>query len=93
MGDRKFKVARWVNPPFVLLRWPKERPGLNFGIIKFDHAMKNKIYHYKEGSQYWSCHLIEKGSYLSCLKAFDRCANFDRIVSENGLGYLNKPLV
>ena len=42
MGDRKFKVARWVNPPFVLLRWPKERPGLNFGIIKFDHAMKNK---------------------------------------------------
>ena len=73
MGDRKFKAAVWVNPSFVLLRWPKERLGLNFGIIKFQRSMKNKIYRYKEGQNYRTCHLIEKGSYMACLKAFDRC--------------------
>ena len=93
MSERKFKCARWLNSPFVLVRWDKERPGLNFGIIKFKPDMKNKIYRYKEGPMYWNCHLIEKRSYLSCLKGFERCANFDRIVRENGLEALNKKLV
>ena len=53
--------------------------------------MKNKIFRYKEGSQYWCCHLIEKGSYLSFLKAFERCANFLGYI--NGLGYINKTLL
>ena len=55
--------------------------------------MTNKIYNYKNGSTTWKCHLIEKGSYLSGLKGFDRCANFDRVVRENGWDYLNKKLV
>ena len=46
MSERKFKVARWVNPPFVLVRWEKERPGLSFGILKFKPDMNNKIYNY-----------------------------------------------
>ena len=71
----------------------KQRPGLNFGIIKLERTMNNKIYRYKEGQNYWTCHLIEKRSYLSCLKAFDSCANFDHKVTENGLEHLNKRLV
>ena len=55
--------------------------------------MKNKIYRYAHGPKYWNCRLIKKGSYLSCLKGFERCANFDRIVREKGLEDLNKKLV
>ena len=51
--------------------------------------MTNKIKNYKNGSTAWKCHLIEKASYLSCLKEFDQCANFDRFVLENGLENLN----
>ena len=93
MSERKFKCARWLNPPFVMVRWGKQRPGLNFGIIKFKPDMKYKIYRYEGGPQYWNCHLTEKGSYLSYLKEFERCANFERIVRENGLEALNKILV
>ena len=52
MLDRKFQCARWLNPPFVLVRWDKERPGLNFGIIKFKPDMKNKIFRYADGPKY-----------------------------------------
>ena len=55
--------------------------------------MNNKIYHYADGPKYCKCHIIEKGSYFSCLKGFECCANFDRIVRENGLEDLNKKLV
>ena len=49
MSERKFKVARWVNPPFVLVRWEKERPVLSFGIVKFKPDINNKIYNYSDG--------------------------------------------
>ena len=93
MSERKFKAARYVNPPFVLVRWGKNRPGLCFGIVKCREDMTTQLYNYNDGTKVWLCQLIQKGSYMSCLKGFDRCAKFDRIVRENKLEQLNKRLV
>ena len=43
----------------------------------------------KKQSQQWMCQIIERGSLLACLKAFDRCAHFNRIVHENRLEVYN----
>ena len=47
--------------------------------------MNNKIYNFADGSKYWKCHLIEKGSYLWYLKGFERCLYFGHTVRENRL--------
>ena len=95
MLERNFKTARWIKPLFVLVRWQKERPGLSFGVIKYRSEMvkygQNKnLYLLEEESQQWMCQIIEQGSLLACLKAFDRCAHLDRIVHENNLEEYNK---
>ena len=75
------KFPQWVNPPFVLVRWEKARPGLCFSIVKFNENMTNRLYNYSDGSITWRCYLIEEGSYLSCLKGVQiLTASYEKII-------------
>ena len=90
MSERNFKSARWIRPPYVLVRWQKERPGLSLGILKYEsdmvkYSQLKDLYLLKAQWQQWMCQMIERGSLLACLKVFDRCAHFYRIVNENRL--------
>ena len=95
MSERNFKTALWIKPPFVIVKWQKERPGLSLGIIKYrpdmvKYGQLRNLYLLKEESQHWMCQIIERRSLLACQKAFDRCAHFDRIFRENNLELSNK---
>ena len=95
MSERNFKSTRWIRPPYVLVRWQKERPGFSLGIKKYESDMGKygqlkDLYLLKKQSQQLMFQIIERGSLLACLKAFDRCAHFDRIVYENSVAAATK---
>ena len=73
---------------FVLVKWPKERPGLTHGIVPYcssrfvfglpqsgQHArisLENQI-----GSQIITCYVILVGTHTMCLQKFSYCVNLD----------------
>ena len=65
MSERNFKTDRWIKPPFVIVRWQKERPGLSLDIIKYrpdmaKYGQLRNLYLLKEESQQWMCQIIER---------------------------------
>jgi hypothetical protein len=85
-------IARitWPNRRYVLVKWPKSRPGLTYGILKYEgscfvfdmptggHYSKVKENMRVDLEPLTVCYVCLVGSYKLCLQEFSNRVNLDK---------------